>query len=287
MRRMFLRDCGARLCVITTPQEDPMNLRLEALQRPANRSDLVTLGVRVAGVAVVLSALAFAAPLVWSAVSAGVGLLALAGIGMVGMAAFHVLPYLMQRLENRLLRLRKEEARRNPMEQLDNDCLRREQRLLLFRKALVTIGAQIEAMREMLDDRRQIDPAQVLDRQERALKRMAEFHALNVRRLGEAQAALDDFRRAVAQKRFEWEFALGAEVIWESLNPSKADELLQDLLTDEALRAVQSRFNAVFAELDIEMRSVEGPGRRLLDESQLDRLDALRLPSAIPTRRPT
>ena len=80
-------------------------------------------------------------------------------------------------------------------------------------------------------------------------------------------------------------FALGAEVIWESLNPSKADELLQDLLSDEALRAVQSRFNAVFAELDIEMRSVAGPGRRLLDESQLVRLDALHLPAAIVSRR--
>jgi hypothetical protein len=233
----------------------------------------------------VISTLALAAPLVWTAVSAGLGLLTLAGIGAIGTAAFQALPYLLQRLENRLLRLRKEEARRNPMEQLDNDCVRREQRLLSFRNALVTIGAQIESMREMLDNRRQLDAAQVLDRQERALGRMVEFHALNVRRLSEAQAALDDFRRTVAQKRFEWEFALGAEVIWESLNPSKADELLQDLLSDEALRAVQSRFNAVFAELDIEMRSVAGPVRRLLDESQLGRLDALHLPGAIVSRR--
>lgn len=264
-----------------------MGLKLDALRRPEIRDDLLTLGLRAAAVAMVLAALALAAPLVWSAVSAGVGLFALAAIGVVGTAAFQTLPYLMQRLENRLLRLRKEEARRNPMEQLDNDCLRREQRLLSFRKALVTIAAQIESMRQMLDHRRQVDPEQVLDRQQRALERMAEFHALNVRRLGEALAALDDFRWTVAQKRFEWEFALGAEVIWESLNPSKAEELLQDLLSDEALRVVQSRFNAVFAELDIEMRSVEGPSRRLLDESQLDRLDALRLPDAMSTRRPT
>jgi hypothetical protein len=270
-----------------TPQEGLMNLKLNALPRPDIRKDVLTLGIRAAAVAVVLAALTLAAPLVWRAVSGGVGLLALAGIGVVGVAAFQTLPYLMQRLENRLMRLRKEEARRNPMEQLDNDCLRRERRLLSFRKALVTIGAQIESMRQMLDDRRQVDPAQVLDRQERAVTRMAEFHALNVQRLGEAQAALDDFRRTVAQKRFEWEFALGAEVIWESLNPSKADELLQDLLSDEALRAVQLRFNAVFAELDIEMRSVEGPGRRLLDESQLDRLDALRLPGTISAGRST
>ena len=263
-----------------------MNLKVGAHRNIAVGSEAVTFGLRATAVVLVVAALALAAPLVWIAVSAGVGLLALACIGVVGVAAFQALPYLMQRLENRLLRLRKEEARRNPIEQLDNDCVRREQRLLSFRKALVTIGAQIESMRQMLDDRRRIDPAQVLDRQERAVERMAEFHALNVQRLGDAQAALDDFRHTVAQKRFEWEFALGAELIWESLNPSKADELMQDLLSDEALRAVQSRFNAVFAELDIEMRSVEGPGRRLLDESQLDRLDALRLPDAVSTRRP-
>ena len=283
---MISHDCRARLAHHHA-EERAMNPKLEALHHPGNRVDLLKLGTRSAGVALLVFALALAAPFVWSAVSAGIGMFVLAGIGIGGMVVFQGVPYFMQRLENRLLRLRKEEARRNPMEQLDSDCVRREQRLLLFRKALVTIGAQIASMREMLDQRRQLDPAQVLERQERAVERMSEFHALNVQRLGEAQAALDDFRRTVAQKRFEWEFALGAEVIWESLNPSKADELLHDLLSDEALRAVQSRFNAVFAELDIEMRSIEGPGLRVLGPSPLDRLDALRLPDAVSSWRST
>ena len=42
---------------------------------------------------------------------------------------------------------------------------------------------------------------------------------------------------------------------------------MQDLMTDEALRTVQSRFNAVFAELDIEMRAIDGPTRKLLDRA--------------------
>ena len=58
-----------------------MNLKLEALRRPEGRNDVLALGLRAAGMALVLSALALAAPVVWGMVSAGVGLLALAGIG--------------------------------------------------------------------------------------------------------------------------------------------------------------------------------------------------------------
>ena len=106
-------------------------------------------------------------PLIWGAVAAGMGLLALAAFGAFGVLLFQAMPLLMQRLENRLLSARKAEARANPIEQLQNDCMRRELRLASFRRALVEIGAQIENMRQMVDERRHIDPAQVLDKQDR------------------------------------------------------------------------------------------------------------------------
>jgi hypothetical protein len=51
------------------------------------------------------------------------------------------------------------------------------------------------------------------------------------------------------------------------------------LLTDEALRSVQLRFNTVFAELDVEMRSMDSPARTLVDGDRLGRIEALDLPS--------
>jgi hypothetical protein len=235
---------------------------------------------RVAALTAVTAGLALSAPLIWGAVAAGMGLLALAAFAALGMLLFQALPLLLQRLENRLLAARKAEARANPIEQLQNDCMRRELRLALFRRALVEIGTQIENMRQMVDERRQIDPAQVLDKQERALQKMAQFHDVNIARLEQAHAALQAFRQQVQQKLFEWQFAQAGQVVMNAMRPAEVADLMQDLLTDEALRSVQSHFNSVFAELDIEMRALDAPTRRYLDRNQLDGMEQLRMPCA-------
>jgi hypothetical protein len=240
--------------------------------------------VRIAAVGGTVGLLAVSAPIIWTAVSAGIGLAALTAMALGGGAIFQLLPYAMQRLENRILRLRKAEARSNPIEQLQNDCLRREQRLRSFRQALVAIGSQIESMTEMVEERRHLDPEHVLDRQQRALQRMSHFYACNLRRLDEAQSALEAFRHKVKQKLFEWEFAQAGQAVIAALNPSELEDLMQDLLTDEALRGVQDRFNAVFAELDVEMRAIDAPTRGLLAVAGLEQLDALALPGMTTTR---
>lgn len=65
-----------------------------------------------------------------------------------------------------------------------------ENRLLAFRRALVTIGANIESMTQMVQDRAQQDPGHVLDRQPQAIQRMRHFYECNLRWLNEAHSAL-------------------------------------------------------------------------------------------------
>lgn len=233
--------------------------------------------IRGASVCVAVILLALSAPMVWAAVSAGAGLVALAAMGIAGVAALQALPLAAQKLENRMLAMRKAEAAQNPIEQLQNDCLRREKRLKDFRHALVSIGGQIESMREMLQERKRVAPGHVLARQEQAIVRMEHFYRANIGRLEDANQALEMFREQVQQKVFEWKFAtLGGEIM-RSLNPSEMNDLMQGLLTDEALRSVQDRFNTVFAELDIDMRSMSAPSRKLLDADALSPLEALHL----------
>lgn len=240
--------------------------------------------LRVAAVVATIALLAVSAPLIWAAAAGTAGLLVLA---LAGMALFQAIPLGLQRLENRLLKMRKTEARANPIEQLQNDCLRREERLQTFRAALVTIGAQIESLGQMVADRGQAAPGQVLERQNRALQRMAHFYECNLRRLEEARAALENFRDQVKHKMFEWEFAQAGQVVRAALNPREMEDLTQDLLTDEALRSVQLRFNTVFAELDVEMRSIDSPARALMSGSPMERLDGLDLPTTKTYRRPS
>jgi hypothetical protein len=232
-----------------------------------------------AGIATV-ALLAFAAPLIAAAVSAGLGIAALTGMALVGIALFQAMPLAMQKLENRLLAARKAEAHSNPIEQLQNDCLRREQRLLAFRRALITIGGKIESMTQMVEDRAHQDPGHVLERQRRALERMRHFYECNLVRLSDAQTALDAFRQQVKQKMFEWEFAQAGQVVMNALQPGELEDMMQGLLSDEALRAVQDRFNTVFAELDVEMRSMNAPSYGMVENFPTDPVGELQLPRA-------
>jgi hypothetical protein len=184
----------------------------------------------------------------------------------------------MQKVENRLLLLRKAEARQNPVEQLQNEMLRRAQRLKSFRNALVTVGGQIESIEQMMAERTHKDPGHILERQQRALDRLKQFHGLNLNRLVQAQAALEEFRLTVQRKESEWTIATAMDQATRVMDPNAADSLMQDLLTDTALRTVQDRFNAVFAELDVQMCSIDSPTHNLLDADHRDHMDALDLP---------
>ena len=241
--------------------------------------------VRVAAVAAIVILLAVSVPVVGAAVSAGLGLLALAVLAVSGMALIQALPWALQRLENRLLRLRRAEARADPTEQLHNEVLRRSERSTAFRGALATIGGQIETITQMLAERRDLDPGHVLERQQRALQRLVQFHGANLQRLDLAQSALQAFRDQVRQKVVEWEISLAIEIAGEAIDPGDAGHLMQDLLTDEALRAVQDRFNIVFADLDLQMRAMDSPARDLLADTGPARPEALLRSQPHPHRR--
>ena len=258
---------------------------MQTLNRTLPRDQIVWLrGVAVASGVLVLILFA---PLVWMALSAGVGLLALAAMAVAAYGAMQALPLLGQRLENQLLRARKAEARRNPIEQLQNEVMRRAQRLKAFRQALVAVSGQIASIEQMLEERRHKDPAHALQRHEQAVGRLRDFQRLNMARLSQAQEALDEFRCTVERKESEWRIALAIGEASELLDPNATDNLLQDMLTDTALRSVQERFNSVFAELDVQMHSIDSPTRQLLDKNGLDRMDSLQLPTPIHSRSQT
>ena len=240
--------------------------------------DLPKAWVRAVALGVTVVLLAGSVPILWAAVSGGLGLLALTLISLGGIVLFQAMPWAMQRLENRLLRMRKAEASANPIEQLENDVLRRAERLTAFRIALATVGGQIESIRQMVDESRHRDPRHVLERQQRALQRLMDFHGANLVRLDQAQAALEQFKSTVALKKSEWTIAQAIHRAARLLDPDAAQTLIEDLLTDEALRTVQDRFNTVFAELDIQMRGVDAPTRPL---ARMEHLGLLQ-PSSLP-----
>ena len=241
--------------------------------------------IRILALAAGVVVLAVTAPIVWLAATGGVGLLVLGAVLATGFAAVQALPLMGQKLENALLAARKAEARRSPIEQLQNEVLRRAERLKAFRAALVKVGGQIESIEQMLEESRNRDPNHVPVIQERALARLQQFHRINLRKLGEAHNALKEFQDTVKRKESDWSIALAIGDASEMMDPNATENLMQDLLTDTALRTVQDRFNCVFAELDVQMSSMDSPTRTLLDDRSLDRMDALHLPEQMSNPR--
>lgn len=207
--------------------------------------------VRGAAALAGLGALAALGPLIWGALSAGLGLLALGALGAAGVALFQVLPLLGQKLENRLLAARKAEARANPIEQLHNFLLQKGERVAAFKQAVVHIGAQIKSMANMIEERKRHKPGYDASRQESALKVMAEAHALLVVKYNKAEQALLQLGEVIEDRQFEWKFGQAGQAALQNLNATGGQELLDQMLADEAFDSVRDNFNQVFSELEM------------------------------------
>lgn len=208
--------------------------------------------VRFVAALVGVGLLSVMAPVIVLAVTGGLGLLALAVIGAVGVAMFQALPLLGQKLENRLLAARKAEARRNPIEQLQNFLLQKRQRVVAFKQAVVRIGAQIKSMSDMIEERKRRRPGYDASKQEKAVKAMTEAHALLIVKYKNAEQALVQLSEVVEDKKFEWKFGQAGQEAIQNLNATSGQQLLDQMLADEAFDSVRDNFNQVFAELEME-----------------------------------
>ena len=80
--------------------------------------------IRLASVVLGIVGLAIVLPTIWYAFLTSLGLVGVAIIGGLGIGLSALLPYLGQKLENEILRIRKAEAGKNPIEQMQNQLLR-------------------------------------------------------------------------------------------------------------------------------------------------------------------
>ena len=207
---------------------------------------------RVGFVAVALVVLALLAPVISAAVTAGLGILALAAITLVGLGVLQLLPYLGQKLENTVLKLRKAEARGNPIEQLQNFLRQKAQAVADFKAAVATIGAQIKSLEIMVSERKRQRPGYDASAQERSIQAMKDAHTVLVTKYTNAEKALSELRIAIQDKEFEWKFSQAGQAAMVSLNATSGKELMEAILANEAFSSVTDNFNKVFAELEME-----------------------------------
>ncbi|HVU75241.1 MAG TPA: hypothetical protein VHD38_00145, partial [Candidatus Paceibacterota bacterium] len=110
--------------------------------------------------------------IILAAATAAVSLAVIGLIGIAGIALFQALPLLAQKWENRLLAARKQEARKNPIEQAENDLLRRTQQYDAFKAAVATIGGLISALKTELVGMKKESPDSDFSSEAEAVKKM-------------------------------------------------------------------------------------------------------------------
>ncbi len=209
-------------------------------------------GLRIAAGVGVLAVLAIAAPLIWAAASAGIGLIALLIIGAMGIGIMQALPLLGQKWENKLLAARKADARKNPIEQLQSFLMEKAKRVGLFKQAVVQIGTQIKGLSDMLNERKRTKPGYDASKQEAALAAMRQAHQVLEAKYLRAEDALGQLKEVIDDKKFEWSFGQAGQAAIAQLNAASGEDLLNQMLADEAFASVRDNFNQVFAELELE-----------------------------------
>lgn len=240
------------------------------------------MGIRAGMGLLGLAAIALLAPLVWAAVSAGVGLLVLLVVAGLGIGLFQALPLFGQKWENKVLAERKAEARENPIEQLQNFLMEKMKRVDVFKQAVVAIATQIKGLAEMLRERKRVKPNGDYTRQEEALNQMNAAHSVLVDRYKNAEQAIHELRDIIDDKKFEWSFGQAGQLAIAQLNAASGEELLNQILADEAFASVRDNFNKVFAELEIEATRLTDTKQLTFEGGMTLDLSAIRIPERVP-----
>jgi len=213
---------------------------------------------------------------IWAAASAAAGLAVIGVIGVVGIAVFQSLPMLAQKWENKLLGLRKAEARANPIEQAENDLLRREAQLQSFKSAMENVNAQIIGLENSLKRTRRDKPNYDLSEQTAAVEKMQLFYNNRMKRFGLAVKAREDFKNKIEEAKMKWEFQQQANMAIRAMNASDKDAKINEILTEVAFDSVQKEFDTIFAKLDVDAaemsaeKQIEFAPNATLDLSAID-----------------
>lgn len=235
---------------------------------------------RVIGGVAVVGGLALAMPIIWTAAIGGAGLLALAAVGGAAILAMNAIPLVLQKWDNRILAARKSEARTNPIEQLQNYLRAKANQLSAFNKAVSMIGGQVKSLRDMIDDRKKAKPGYDATKQERALKAMSDAYAVLLEKSKAGEQALRALKEAIDDKQFEWNFAQAGQQAMQNLNATSGQELLDQMLADEAFSSVRDNFNRVFAELEVEAGRLNNAQQLTFGDETID-ISGIKIPTNV------
>lgn len=222
-------------------------------------------------------ALATLAPIIILAINAGLFLVAGGGLLLSGMFAWIRIPYWITKQENKVNELimqeknrhlaqLKEEAKRNPIEQADNDYLLRNKKHDSFKAALVVVGGKVESFRTKLEKMKKDNPTYDLSKEVKTLEKMELFYNNRMDRLKLARQKLDAFKTKIDEARVKWNFTLEANAAISAMNLVDQNTYINEILTEVSFDTVQQEYASIFAQLEVDAAEMSSRNLKFDDQ---------------------
>lgn len=157
---------------------------------------------------------------------------------------------------NRALAALKAEARKNPIEQLQNYLLEKQRRLEAFKAAVSQIGGQVKTLADMLRERKLAKPGKDYSKKEESLAAMqAAYRGLRTK-AEQGDRAIVELREVIDDQKFDWKFAQVGQSAVQNLKAMNGQDLLNEMLAGESFDEVRENFNKVFSDIEVEIGNI-------------------------------
>ena len=211
---------------------------------------------------------------IWTLVMAGMGLAALGVIAAGGITAYKSMDLLGQKLENRILKARKQEARENEEETLDHAVLRRSNDLASAKAAIEKYIGLINSSEAQVLERKKTNPKYDATLH---LKRIQACQAKGIEMTGryvKAYEALQAFKEKVADYKFDNQIGNVLNAANQSIGNLEGGDPVDLMLENEAFASIRENFNTAFASLDMDIQYLNSTNTLSLgDRSNVLELD--------------
>ena len=190
-------------------------------------------------------------PLIFFLSMMAAGAMAAAWIAVVGgLALNYSIDPISRKLANWRIKEIKAEARKNPIETMENEALDMAGQIEKFKEALTSRKSQGAAWLAEIEELRSEDPegAAVYDQE---IKDYETEMTTRDEQLAQAVIDLEDFREVIKKAARRWKVAQMSDE-FRAANMSEREQYMRKIVIDEALTAVKDRAHEATARLNVE-----------------------------------
>lgn len=237
-----------------------------------------------------VAALAAILPLVGAAIMSGLGLMAIGALLVAAGVVWKWVPHIFRRVEHRIIEANqkemnrhlaalKAEARKNPVEQLQNYLFQKQAQLRAYKEFVSQVGSQVKSAGDMLSARKKKRPAVDYSKKDAAMQQMQAAYQAHLQKSKEGEESLVELKEAIEDAKFDWEFGTIGQAAMQQMQALEGQDLVNEMLAGEAFDAVRTKFNRVFSDIEVQIGSINSSSQIEFGEGFAFDVSAFHIPS--------